>query len=950
MQATNSTPLWLQLKKEYIDDNFEQLLPYLKENAGRAGGDAFYETTVQLLRDRTAELVHQLGTKPLFDKQEAPEVLTFRVRLLAAYLLLGDHTSLALSAYIAMVGELKLLLPKFADALLQKVTERLKCLAITNQGFTWQDVIHFKQELFTYSLIHNSKFYGEIKEPLMFEKYGTAMLTAQGLLLTCEQGAKAKTLLATGTNSLDTRVGVALRTPNNEKLKQADEKSLPKMDEYLKDFIFQLWQTQKKVQKVVRPAHGVGDEVTLRITRIAPDGTIHAETVGDKYDRMEGTIRFERPNIIYYYTTDFARHLREGDYLKAKVKDTAKGYFDIEETFIRFVVEDCRTQIGYQETMACLIYKNANTMVWLNDLGTPLYSRLSDDYQLGAHAYLQITEYCVGNMYGKINTQIVERADASGDPIVPNEVQRDTIVAFADSADVPAEKKKEGGGLSPDVLGLLMHLFYEHQRTLLKPSERFCFLANARVMAEMTGDDVASSYIKFSSTYLRVLVQFVNNESVADITLTPEPDYADAYDTLVRLAIVQLLKEYGRRENSDVLARAISDYEERFPMIARLARLIQMANSMHGTLSEASINVIKREIIRTLSLETESDTDLEADTGTYLGMESGTVEFKTSIVYPSANNMQPNQTEQEVNVFRGICAFLNSTTGGTLYLGVNDQGYITGLENDMKFLRKFSMDDYIRHVQDRAKHYFDVDGIVYLRIEPLYDNQVVAIHVEPHPYRVVELNGTAYLRINAESRIMPEKLRLEMMAQKVFKDKDKAAAISRLQHACSQRKCVILHNYSSSNSGTLKDRYVEAYEVLPEDNLVMCYDRDTASAAKLKVFNISRIGWVEVLEEDWKYPLMHKKIDVDAFHMSGTKPIAVSLQLDMMARNLLVEEYPAAEKDLAADKNDPSIWYYSAKVYSINGIGRFYVGLANHITILDCPELKAYVEEYKQYL
>lgn len=942
--------MWLQLKKEYIDDNFEQLLPYLKENAGKKSNDAFYETTVNLLRDRTAELVYQLGSKPLFDKQDTAESQTFHVRLLAAYLLLGDQTPLALSAYIAMVGELKLLLPKFADALLQKVTERLKCLAITNQGFTWQDIIDFKQELFTYSLIHNSKFYGEIKEPLLYEKYGTAMLTSQGLYLTCEPGTKAKTLLVTGSNSMDTKMGVSLRTPSGEKLKQADEKSLPKMDEYLKDFIYQLWQTQKKVQKVVKPAHVVGDEVTLRITRIAPDGTIHVETVGDKYDPMEGTIRFSRPNILYYYVTDFPKHFREGDYLKGKVTNTAKGYFDIEEAFIRFVVEDCRNYFGYDETLACVLCKNANSLVWINERGTPLYSRLSDDYQIGDHAILQISEYSTGSMYGKILTNIIRRAENVDEPIVANEIQSDTLAAFAEAVEAPAEEKKKENGLSPDVLRLLTHLFYEHQRTLLKPSERFCLLANARVMAEMTGDDLAASYIKFSSTYLRVLVQFVNNESVADITLAPEPDYEDAYDTLVRLAIVQLLKEYGKRENSDVLAGAISEYEESFPMIARLARLIQMANSMHGTLSEASINVIKREIIRTLSLETESDTDLEADTGTYLGMESGTVEFKTSIVYPSSNNMQPNQTEQEVNVFRGICAFLNSTTGGTLYLGVNDQGYITGVENDMKFLHKFTMDDYIRHIQDRAKHYFDVDGIVYLRIEPLYDNQVVAIHVEPHPYRVVELNGTAYLRINAESRIMPEKLRLEMVDQKVFKDKDKAAAISRLQHACSQKKCVILHNYSSSNSGTMKDRYVEAYEVRPDDNLVMCYDRNTASAEKLKVFNISRIGWVEVLDEDWQFPSSHKKIEVDAFHMSGTKPISVSLQLDMMAKNLLVEEYPAAEKDLVADKNDPSTWYYNAKVYSIYGIGRFYIGLANHITILDCPELKAYVEEYKKLL
>ena len=61
------------------------------------------------------------------------------------------------------------------------------------------------------------------------------------------------------------------------------------------------------------------------------------------------------------------------------------------------------------------------------------------------------------------------------------------------------------------------------------------------------------------------------------------------------------------------------------------------------------------------------------------------------------------------------------------------------------------IDTYQRHIQDRAKHYFDTDGIMHLRMEPLYDNKVIAIHVEPHPYRVVELDGVAYLRVNAES-------------------------------------------------------------------------------------------------------------------------------------------------------------------------------------------------------
>ena len=64
----------------------------------------------------------------------------------------------------------------------------------------------------------------------------------------------------------------------------------------------------------------------------------------------------------------------------------------------------------------------------------------------------------------------------------------------------------------------------------------------------------------------------------------------------------------------------------------------------------------------------------------------------------------------------------------------------------------------------------------------------------------------------------------------------------------------------------------------------------------------------------------------------------------------LVEEYPGTKKDLTEDKKYPGTWYLNTKVYNIMGIGRFYAGLANHIEILDCPELKEYIEEYKKYL
>ena len=311
--------------------------------------------------------------------------------------------------------------------------------------------------------------------------------------------------------------------------------------------------------------------------------------------------------------------------------------------------------------------------------------------------------------------------------------------------------------------------------------------------------------------------------------------------------------------------------------------------------------------------------------------------------------MQPDETTQNVNVMKGICAFLNSTTGGTLYLGVNDQGYVVGLAYDMRYLKTVTIDSYMRYVQDQAKQYFGVDALPYLRIEPLYDNHVVAVHVSQHPYRLVELNGVAYLRVNAESRVMPEKMRQELIDQKLFTNKDRAAAISLLQHACTQKRCVILHQYASNNGGTVSDRHVEAYDIRPEDNLVICYDLDKQAT---RVFSINRIGYVEILnDEPWHRAASHKNIYVDVFHMNGDTTTKISLQLDLMAKNLLVEEYPRSKEFITGHKGDDNIWYFTADICRMEGIGRFYIGLAGHIRILEGEPLKQYVADYtKKYL
>ena len=63
-------------------------------------------------------------------------------------------------------------------------------------------------------------------------------------------------------------------------------------------------------------------------------------------------------------------------------------------------------------------------------------------------------------------------------------------------------------------------------------------------------------------------------------------------------------------------------------------------------------------------------------------------------------------------------------------------------------------------------------------------------------------------------------------------------------------------------------------------------------------------------------------------------------------KNLLVEEYPEAAP--AVSYIGEGRWVFDSDVYSLAGLGRFYIGLASEITILDAPGLKEYVEDYKK--
>lgn len=164
-----------------------------------------------------------------------------------------------------------------------------------------------------------------------------------------------------------------------------------------------------------------------------------------------------------------------------------------------------------------------------------------------------------------------------------------------------------------------------------------------------------------------------------------------------------------------------------------------------------------------------------------------------------------------------------------------------------------------------------------------------------------------------------------------------------LKDAIDNHKKVILKKYSSPNSGTIKDRNVEPFAFANNYVDIWAYDTDVHA---VRIFKITRIQKAEVLDEAWEFESKHIKSDIDAFHMSGVRNIHVRLELTLRSKNLLSEEYPLAIPDI---KKVGRSWIYDSYVCQLQGVGRFCMGLANDIKILECAGLREHILNCREH-
>ncbi|MCC8117810.1 MAG: ATP-binding protein [Bacteroidales bacterium] len=295
--------------------------------------------------------------------------------------------------------------------------------------------------------------------------------------------------------------------------------------------------------------------------------------------------------------------------------------------------------------------------------------------------------------------------------------------------------------------------------------QAYDYLSLARILARIIEDEELADVIKAHKEILMLHKHYATNKVIYREDLDRVLSYAPNNALIQRLASkLDIVAALGNTDDNPMLWERV--HNESIDATEReLAQMVLSHNLLYEINHEApAAAAIKDQIAKKLNVTSEQR-KLK-----YYGSESQYVEFKSSIVYPAqkgkAGISLADPDKQEFEILHIIAGFLN-TTGGTLYIGVSDDHYERGLEEDLKFysLDKSernnlyrrnirSLDNLTNYLQNLIDSRFSlgVNAGDYAKayIDEEAPKGVIMVKVDPCP-RVVTLEGQIFVRHSAKT-------------------------------------------------------------------------------------------------------------------------------------------------------------------------------------------------------
>jgi len=444
---------------------------------------------------------------------------------------------------------------------------------------------------------------------------------------------------------------------------------------------------------IIKHSPDSGDTVRILVDGVStiPGGyKFECRIADDNYFEGSGTMYSDR--VVSYRIRNAGESTFRFDDGRPMLFDAKVIGFDSEDKPVFSLIETTRSIVNdiadTSETYYCVITSdNGRDYSAISDKGFSLFVEKDSDrypYANGTIIKAKVTEFRGDSI----------RATIADGPI--DDYSFDTGSAFHHLMSFVAVNKDKTGGEDmsvseddiirrEDIREIIEILRFKAISVSSDILASFDYLSYARVLALVIGDTRIASAIKAHKDILLLHKYYAKNKRVetaaVDKARMLAPDNVFVSRLADRLNIVGLLNDLSASERLWKIVNG--DGEDKLKDFARLVLSHNMLYESSPT--DDALPKMKERIAQMLDVASEQRT-LK-----YYGSESQYVEFKSSLVYPARKSRsvgnEPDPDRQEFEILHIIAGFMN-TTGGTLYLGVSDDHYEHGLDEDFRFYSK----------------------------------------------------------------------------------------------------------------------------------------------------------------------------------------------------------------------------------------------------------------------
>lgn len=511
--------------------------------------------------------------------------------------------------------------------------------------------------------------------------------------------------------------------------------------------------------KVLKPRRRVyldiGSEVKVYVSGNLSPETYCCHFVDSDYDELYEA-RLHLTDIVRFKTESdmscFIDEQTEQPFIyKATVKNIHDGkYKQVVDLDMKPFTDDFNSnRLKYGDEVDCLVLKNNlnNTYICLDDTGLTLILRKVYGCPTDIGAGTMVRVMALGfEGYNQMQAEFVSFSNDDVETITVGDafynlmqtVSDETLSAVDETDDEQEDVMQEDSLLSDRRVEELIHII--DRKTVLQSDYKlnFYYLSVAHLVSVMIENASLSEYLDSRLKLLIMLDNFAINHVVDTNELKTVANLKSkiAIQSVLKLKIIASLDDQLSNEMLWTnLNRENSDAE-----VSSLSRLALAYNLLSDMGFSTQRQAIRNEIDSLLHFNTSKGIE-------EFGEESEIVEFKTSLVYPPENHMMPNLPKQTETILKVVCAFLNSK-GGSLYLGVNDNGIPTGLHNDLVYTQFHeSRDAYKVYIGNQINYYMHDTALSRIEMKWLTVNEkdILVVHVQASPIPVT-LNNVLYAR------------------------------------------------------------------------------------------------------------------------------------------------------------------------------------------------------------